>query len=84
MKKTESTEPTPEQLLQILNLQLEQQRSQRGASSRNRAVFLVGGLLFIVIGAGIALIILDQMLADLPTREAAAPQTSSVEPSGNF
>jgi hypothetical protein len=65
VKETESKEPTPEQLMQILDGELAVRRSHRTTASRNRAIILVFGLLFIVIAAGAALLVLDQMLTDL-------------------
>ena len=66
MKETETAQATPEQLLQMLDAQLAMQRAQRDQPGRNRAMLLVGGVLFIVIAAGVALLVLAQMLADLP------------------
>jgi len=65
MKEIETSESTPEQLLQMLEAQLAAQRSQRAQSGRNRATILVTGILFIVVAAGAALLVLDQMLVDL-------------------
>ena len=81
MKEIETSKATPEQLLQMLDAQLAMQRVQRGTGGRNRALLLAGGILFILIGAGVALLVLSQMLADLPRdgRRASA-QTAS----GNF
>ena len=64
LKQTESEGATPEQLLLILDGQLASQRSHRKGASRNRAIILVVGVLFIVVAAGAALLVLDQMLAD--------------------
>jgi hypothetical protein len=71
-KETESEGATPEQLMQMLDLQLNSHRSQRAGASRNRAIILVVGLLFIVAAAGAALLVLDQMLADLRQNGSAA------------
>jgi hypothetical protein len=65
LKQIESAESTPEELLVFLDTQLAAQRSQRAKPGRNRAIMLVCGVLFIVLGAGIALLVLDQMLVDL-------------------
>ncbi len=74
MKETETDGSTPEQLLQILEAQLGAQRSQKAHTSRNRAMILVGGVLFILIGAGVALLVLDQMLSDF-RENGHPPQT---------
>ena len=65
MKEIESNHTTPEQLLQMLEAQAVARRSQRAKSDRNRATILVAGILFIVLAAGGALFVLDQMLLDL-------------------
>lgn len=76
----ENPEATPEQLLQILESQLTSQRSQREGASRNRAIVLVTGLLFIVIAAGVALFVLDQMLSNLRQNDAGpSMETASVQ-----
>ena len=71
-KETGTPEATPEQLVQLLDGQLASQRSHRQNSGRNRAIILVTGLLFIVAAAGAALLILDQMLADLRQQNSPA------------
>lgn len=40
-------------------------------------MIVVAGLLFIVIAAGVALLVLDQMVADLRQREPASAAASS-------
>ena len=83
MKETETAQTTPEQLLQMLDAQLAMQRAQRGPAGRNRAMLLVGGVLFIVIAAGVALMVLAQMLSDLPQNGQHGATAKSV-PAGNF
>lgn len=65
MKEIETAAATPEHLLQMLEVRMTMQRERSRRSSRNRMMFLAGGLLFIVVGAGIALFVLMQMLSDL-------------------
>lgn len=77
VKETESKEPTPEQLMQILDGELATKRSHRTNASRNRAIILVFGLLFIVIAAGAALLVLDQMLTDLRPNGPSSSQDST-------
>ena len=81
MKEIETAQATPEQLLQMMDARMAMQRAQRTSTGRNRAMLLAGGLLFIVIAAGVALMVLSQMLADLPQngRRASAPPAA-----GNF
>ena len=83
MNETEINESTPEQLLQILEAQLAFQRSQRAKSSRNRAIFLVAGILMIVLGAGGALLVLNQILLDLRQSDRAT-MTAPGRSVGNF
>lgn len=75
MKENESPEATPEQLMQMLDLQLAAHRSHRAQSGRNRAMILVGGILFIIAAAGAALLVLDQMLMDIRPDKSAPPAT---------
>ena len=63
--QTKSPEPTPEQLLQLLDVQIQSQRAKRKGSRKHRATFLVCGLLFILGGLFAALVILQQMAGDL-------------------
>ena len=81
MKEIETAQATPEQLLQMIDVRMAMQRAQRTSTGRNRAMLLAGGLLFIVIAAGVALMVLSQMLTDLPQhgRRASAPPAA-----GNF
>lgn len=69
MKETETDQATPEQLLKMLDARMLMQRAQRAHAGRNRMMFMVGGVLFIVLGAGVALMVLMQMLSDLPHGE---------------
>ena len=85
MKETATDQATPEHLLKMLDAQMAMQRARRSHAGRNRMMFMVGGVLFIVIGAGVALVVLMQMLSDLPhgERRPAAQTTSQTAP-GNF
>ena len=65
MKENETNVSTPEELMRILDAEIAAKRSHRPWTSRNRATILVVGVLFIVIGAGVALLVLDQMLTNL-------------------
>lgn len=83
MKETGTGEQTPEQLLKILETEIATRRSAHRNAGRNRAILLVGGLLFIVIFAGVALLVLEQMLAELP-RGRQDPPPGSEQAAGNF
>lgn len=68
MKETESSSPTPEQLLKMLDAGMEMHRARRKASERNRVAFLTIGIIFVLTGAAVALMILFQMVQELPRR----------------
>ena len=51
MNENKISEPTPEQLLQVLELQLQMQRAKRRQSARSRTAIRVGGILLILGGA---------------------------------
>ena len=64
-QQIETSQATPEQLVQMLDLQLASARGKRMGRSRNRAIILAFGLLAIMAAGGIALIVAQQMLLDL-------------------
>jgi hypothetical protein len=74
----ETSSPTPEQLLQNLDLQIAMSRANRKNSERNRAVFITVGLLIILIGAAAALIVLSYLVQEMPQRPH--PATSAQVP----
>ena len=65
MNETESTDATPEELLKVLELRMAMQRAQRTGTGRNRMIFLAGGVFFILIAAGVALVVLSQMAGEM-------------------
>ena len=81
MKEIPTPDATPEQLVQLLDTQMAMSRAKRGVTNRNRAALLVGGVLFIFIAAGLALVILAQMVSDLPhgERQPTAQVESSTQ-----
>ncbi len=79
--QTETAQPTPEQLLKLLDVQLAGARGKRAGKSRNRATFLVAGILFIIAATGIALFVAGQLLAELQERGALRPSASQTEDS---
>lgn len=84
MKETQTAETTPEQLVQMLDVQIAMNRARASGAGRHRATLLVGGVLFIFIAAGVALVVLAQMAADLSPgeRRPTAPMTAPA--AGNF
>jgi hypothetical protein len=75
--QTETAQPTPEQLLKLLDLQLARERTRREKKSRNRASFLVAGILVIIVAAAVSLLVAQQLLAEL--RERGSMQPAPVE-----
>jgi len=71
-QQIETSQATPEQLVQMLDLQLASARGKRMGRSRNRAIILAFGLLAIMAAGGIALIVAQQMLLDLHERGGGA------------
>jgi hypothetical protein len=55
LKQVQPADPTPEQLLRLLDVQILQQRARRRASSARRAAILMAGLLIILAGTAFAL-----------------------------
>ena len=87
VNETRTSEPTPDQLIQLLDSQLTLARADRvGDRAPRRAALLVGGMIFIVAGCCVALLILQQMLSDLhEIPPAANPQTGqSTAQSNNY
>jgi hypothetical protein len=78
-QQTETTPPTPEQLLKLLDLQLAHERGKRAHKSRNRATFLVVGILFIIVAAGIALVVAQGLLSELHDRGALQPISGQMD-----
>jgi hypothetical protein len=78
MKEIESNSQTPEQLLQLLDLQLAAQRARRKKPERNRAVFLVASVLVIMATASVALLMLQQMLVNSPREGNRVPPSGTV------
>jgi hypothetical protein len=61
-----SAQPTPEQLMKLLDLQIAASRAKRKESPKRRSNVAVIGILIIILGIGVALLFLQQMVADLP------------------
>ena len=79
--QTKSTEPTPEQLMQLLDLQIASQKARRKGGRKHRGTLLVGGILLIVGGLFAALLVLQQMASDLRPRNGVATESAAVEQS---
>lgn len=59
-------EPTPEQLLKLLDLQIAASRSRRDQAPARRGLGISVALLLIIVAIVGALLILQQMVSDLP------------------
>jgi hypothetical protein len=68
-----SPEPTPEQLLKLLDLQIAAARSRKRGNPRNRVVLAVAAVFIIFLGALVALFLLQTMVEDMP-RSTPAPE----------
>ena len=82
--ETRTSQPTPEQLLKLLEGQLTLARTKRtseGHPSR-RTALLAGALLLIVVGGGAALLVLQHLLSDL--RERGPVDRARTEQNANF
>jgi hypothetical protein len=78
MEATKPTESaTPEQLLKLLDLEFDQERRKRTARTpRNRASFLAAGIVFVIVGAVIALLLAEHLLVEMK-RDAQTPITAA-------
>jgi hypothetical protein len=80
-QQTESHQPTPEQLLTLLDLQISSERAKRTQRPKFRAGILIGGIMMIIVIAGVALIVAQGMISDLSQRgEMPASQNSAEAP----
>ena len=80
-EQTKSSEPTPEQLMRMIDLQIEAQRARRSQAPSKRGALLAAGVLFIIFAAFASLMLLLQKVQDLPRPERrveppVAPQDS--------
>ncbi len=64
-QKTEIAEPTPEQLLKLLDLQLARERGKRANKGRNRATVLITGMVVILAAVGVAVLVAQQMVNEV-------------------
>ena len=72
MNENRSGDPTPEQLLQLLELQLSAQRAKRQQTSATRTTWRIFGILLILGGAIAALLILQYAMSELSSRDLGA------------
>jgi hypothetical protein len=86
MNEIRTSEPTPEQLLQVLESELAMHRARRQRSSTNRTAWRVGGVLLILGGAIAALLILQYAMSEIALREPGGRRSmqTNVRPERNF
>jgi hypothetical protein len=72
MNENRSAQPTPEQLLQLLELELAAQRARRRKTSAKKTAWRIFGILLILIGAIAALLILQYAMNELAMRDPGA------------
>ena len=61
--------------MQMLDIQIAQQRAKRRNTPKRRATFLAAGVLFIIVGTLVALMILQQMAEQVPRgRQVTTPE----------
>lgn len=77
MQDNKSPEPTPDQLLKLLDVQIEMQRQKRKVTSRNRAVFRIGGIFLIIVILLGALLILQFALNEVPHEGRSNPASNA-------
>ena len=84
MDETRNSQPTPEQLLKLLDGQLTLARTKRATADNpsRRTALLIGALLLIVGGCGAALLVLQYLLSDL--RERGPSDSARTEQNANF
>jgi hypothetical protein len=75
------TEPTPEQLLKLVDVQIAATRARHAGRSRNRTVFAVVAVLVILFGALLALFVLQNMLTGLPRNAPATELPADLQKS---
>ena len=71
--ETKSDQPTPEQLLKLLDQQISEQRKRRKNTPARRALLLMVGFTIIFGGLLAALLLFQHMAQDLPRRPKNAP-----------
>jgi len=66
--ETKSDQPTPEQLLKLLDVQIAEQRRRKKNSAGRRAILLAVGFIIIFGGLLAALLLFQYMSQELPRR----------------
>lgn len=77
--ETKTSEPTPEQLLKILDLQMSKMRNKRANTESKMTIRVASVLLVLTVAAG-ALFFLMTMLEDLRSQRASGVQNTGINP----
>lgn len=72
--ETKSDQPTPEQLLKLLDNQIAEQRKRQKNTPARRAILLVAGFLIIFGGLLAAMLLFQHMAQELPRAPKKAPE----------
>ncbi len=75
--ETKTSEPTPEQLLKMLDLQMSKMRSKRANTESKMTIRVASILLVLTVAAG-ALFFLMTMLEDLRSQRASGVQNTGI------
>lgn len=75
--ETKTSEPTPEQLLKILDLQMSKMRNKRANTESKMTIRVASVLLVLTVAAG-ALFFLMTMLEDLRSQRASGVQNTGI------
>jgi hypothetical protein len=77
--QNKSSEPTPEQLLQLMDFQIEAQRARRAALPQRGGTFLAAGLLFIIFAVVASLMALSSLIPSLERENRSSDSPSAPE-----
>jgi hypothetical protein len=78
-EQNKSIEPTPDQLLRMLVVQIAAQRSKRTSTPQQRGAYLAAGVLIIIFAAFASLIVLSDLARNLPRQNRDAGKSYDAE-----
>ena len=78
MHETRTTDVSPEQLLKMLELQLENKRHQRRSTAQSRTAMRVGGIVLMIGGLIAALLFLQMAASEFGSRGRSEPPAESI------
>lgn len=74
--ENKTSQPTAEQLMKMLDVQLDMMRSKREKSTSRTGIY-IASILFVFVVAGVALFFLMMMLEDARSGRALSPQNTT-------